>query len=33
VADAIVGYPADAQVMDVTGRRHRDLFTADDLAG
>jgi gamma-glutamyltranspeptidase/glutathione hydrolase len=33
VADAIAAYVADAEVMDVTGRRNQGLLTADDLAG
>ncbi len=33
VADAIAAYLADADVMDVTGRRNRALLTGDDLAG
>ncbi len=32
VAEAIAGYLADAEVMDVTGQRHRGLLTGDDLA-
>jgi gamma-glutamyltranspeptidase / glutathione hydrolase len=32
VAEAIAAYTASAEVMDVTGRRHRSLLTADDLA-
>jgi gamma-glutamyltranspeptidase/glutathione hydrolase len=32
VAEAIAGYLADAQVMDITGEPHRALLTADDLA-
>jgi len=32
VADAIAAYCDSAEVMDVTGRRHRSLLTADDLA-
>ena len=33
VADAIAGYVAGAEVMDITGQRNRGLLTADDLAG
>ena len=33
VADAIAGYLAGAEVMDVSGSRNRGLLTADDLAG
>ena len=33
VADAIAAYLADAEVMDVSGERHRGLLTADDLVG
>jgi gamma-glutamyltranspeptidase/glutathione hydrolase len=33
VAEAIAGYLASADVMDVTGSRHRGLLTGDDLAG
>ena len=33
VAEAIAGYLADAEVMDVTERRHRGLLSGDDLAG
>jgi gamma-glutamyltranspeptidase / glutathione hydrolase len=33
VADAIAGYLASAEVMDVTGHRNRGLLSADDLAG
>ena len=33
VAEAIAAYLADAEVMDVTGRRNRGLLTGDDLAG
>jgi gamma-glutamyltranspeptidase/glutathione hydrolase len=33
VADAIAAYLRDADVMDVTGRRHRGLLDAADLAG
>jgi gamma-glutamyltranspeptidase / glutathione hydrolase len=33
VADAIAGYIAGAEVMDLTGHRNRGLLTADDLAG
>jgi gamma-glutamyltranspeptidase / glutathione hydrolase len=33
VAEAIAAYTASAEVMDVTGRRHRSLLTAADLAG
>jgi gamma-glutamyltranspeptidase / glutathione hydrolase len=33
VAEAIAGYLRSAEVMDVTGRRHRGLLTAFDLAG
>ncbi len=33
VAEAIAAYAASAEVMDVTGRRHRSLLTADDMAG
>jgi gamma-glutamyltranspeptidase / glutathione hydrolase len=33
VAEAIAGYLADAEVMDVTHRRHRGLLSGDDLAG
>src|SRR5205814_5338106 len=32
VAEAIAGYLAGAQVLDVTGRRHRALLGYDDLA-
>ena len=32
VADAIVDYLAGAEVMDVTGHRHRGLLSGDDLA-
>jgi gamma-glutamyltranspeptidase / glutathione hydrolase len=32
VADAIAAYLSDAEVMDVSGSRHRGLLTADDLA-
>ena len=32
VAEAIAGYLASAEVMDVTGRPHRGLLSADDLA-
>ena len=33
VAEAIAGYLAGAEVMDVSGRRHRGLLDGDDLAG
>ena len=33
VAEAIAGYLASAEVMDVSGRRHRGLLDGDDLAG
>jgi gamma-glutamyltranspeptidase / glutathione hydrolase len=33
VAEAISGYLDDAEVMDVTGERHRGLLSGDDLAG
>ena len=33
VAEAIAGYLATAEVMDVSGRRHRGLLGGDDLAG
>ncbi|HZC41899.1 MAG TPA: gamma-glutamyltransferase family protein, partial [Streptosporangiaceae bacterium] len=33
VADAITGYLAKAEVMDVTGEPHRGLLSGDDLAG
>ncbi len=33
VAEAIAGYLERAEVMDVTGRRHRGLLTGPDLAG
>jgi len=33
VAEAIAAWVAQAEVMDVTGERHRGLLTADDLAG
>jgi len=33
VAETIAAYLATAEVMDVTGRRHRGLLSADDLAG
>jgi gamma-glutamyltranspeptidase/glutathione hydrolase len=33
VAEAICGYLARAEVMDVTGRPHRGLLAGDDLAG
>jgi gamma-glutamyltranspeptidase / glutathione hydrolase len=33
VAEAIVAYLAVAEVMDVSGRRHRGLLDGDDLAG
>jgi gamma-glutamyltranspeptidase/glutathione hydrolase len=33
VAEAIAAYTGRAEVMDVTGQRHRGLLTADDLAG
>jgi gamma-glutamyltranspeptidase / glutathione hydrolase len=33
VAEAIAGYLATAEVMDVTGRRHQGLLDGDDLAG
>jgi gamma-glutamyltranspeptidase/glutathione hydrolase len=33
VAQAIAGYLATAEVMDVSGRRHRGLLDGDDLAG
>ncbi len=33
VAEAIAGYLAGAEVLDVTGKRHRALLGYDDLAG
>src|SRR6202023_179036 len=33
VAEAIAAYLERAEVMDVTGRRHRGLLTGSDLAG
>jgi gamma-glutamyltranspeptidase / glutathione hydrolase len=33
VASAISGFLARAEVMDVTGRRHRGLLSGDDLSG
>jgi gamma-glutamyltranspeptidase/glutathione hydrolase len=33
VAEAIAGWLASAEVMDVSGRRHRGLLGGDDLAG
>jgi gamma-glutamyltranspeptidase/glutathione hydrolase len=33
VAEAIAGYLAAAEVMDVSGRRHKGLLDGDDLAG
>jgi gamma-glutamyltranspeptidase / glutathione hydrolase len=33
VAEAIAAYTGRAEVMDVTGQRHRGLLTGDDLAG
>jgi gamma-glutamyltranspeptidase / glutathione hydrolase len=33
VAEAIAGYLATAEVMDVSGRRHKGLLDGDDLAG
>jgi gamma-glutamyltranspeptidase / glutathione hydrolase len=33
VAEAIAGFLATAEVMDVSGRRHRGLLAGDDLAG
>jgi gamma-glutamyltranspeptidase/glutathione hydrolase len=33
VAEALAGYLASAEVMDVSGRRHRGLLDGDDLAG
>jgi gamma-glutamyltranspeptidase/glutathione hydrolase len=33
VAETIAGYLATAEVMDVSGRRHRGLLDGDDLAG
>ena len=33
VAEAIVGFLADAEVLDSSGRRHRGLLSGDDLAG
>jgi gamma-glutamyltranspeptidase / glutathione hydrolase len=33
VAEAIAGFLASAEVMDVSGRRHRGLLDGDDLAG
>jgi gamma-glutamyltranspeptidase / glutathione hydrolase len=33
VAEAIAGYLAGAEVMDVSGRRHAGLLDGDDLAG
>jgi gamma-glutamyltranspeptidase / glutathione hydrolase len=33
VAEAIAGYLATAEVMDVSGRRHRGLLDGDDLHG
>jgi gamma-glutamyltranspeptidase/glutathione hydrolase len=33
VAEAITGWLASAEVMDVSGRRHRGLLDGDDLAG
>jgi len=33
VASAIIGFLSRAEVMDVTGRRHRALLTGADLAG
>ncbi|HEV3505080.1 MAG TPA: gamma-glutamyltransferase family protein, partial [Actinomycetes bacterium] len=33
VAEAIASYVATAEVMDVSGRRHRGLLDADDLTG
>jgi gamma-glutamyltranspeptidase / glutathione hydrolase len=33
VAEAIAGYLATAEVMDVSGRRHKGLLGGDDLAG
>jgi gamma-glutamyltranspeptidase/glutathione hydrolase len=33
VAEAIAAYLDQAEVMDVTGQRHRGLLAADDLAG
>jgi gamma-glutamyltranspeptidase/glutathione hydrolase len=33
VAEAITGYLAGAEVMDVTGQRHRGLLSGADLAG
>jgi gamma-glutamyltranspeptidase / glutathione hydrolase len=33
VAEAIAGYLGSAEVMDVSGRRHRGLLDGDDLAG
>ena len=33
MAEAIAGYLAGAEVMDVTGRRHRGLLAGADLAG
>ena len=33
VAEAIAGYLATAEVLDVSGRRHKGLLDGDDLAG
>jgi gamma-glutamyltranspeptidase/glutathione hydrolase len=33
VAEAIAGYLATAEVLDVSGRRHKGLLAGDDLAG
>ncbi len=33
MAEAIAGYLATAEVMDVSGRRHKGLLDGDDLAG
>lgn len=33
VAEAVGDYSASAEVMDTSGRRHRGLITAEDLAG
>jgi len=33
VAETVAGFLATAEVMDVSGRRHRGLLAADDLAG